>query len=533
MTTRVRFAPSPTGQIHIGNIRTAIFNWLTARGEGGEFILRIEDTDRERSTRDAIDKLLDCMEWLKLDVDEEPLYQSARAATHLEAAERLLESGAAYRPEPKDGEPTPVIFQIPMDTDGLSFVREKGPMSVDVHREVPVTVSKAGVGYAGVSKKGKPIPDAGALAGFSRLEIVDGSGETVFRLDDHLDEIVSGGETFSFEGCASLRFVRKEVIFQDLIKGALSKPLDGMKDLVVVRSDGAPVFHLANVVDDAYQKVTRIIRGDDHVENTYRHLFLFHALGMEPPEYAHLPMIVNQQGKPYSKRDGDAFVGEFRDKGVLSDALFNYLVLLGWSPGDDREKMDRDDIVQAFSLNRVKSHPAKFDMNKLLNLNGQYVAEMDSKTFADLAWDEASKQGLLNAVDRARFSRVAELMRTRTKLISQVDSWGHFFADEIEHDRKALRKFLKKDEVKAAVAAVAERLATLDPYDETTIEALIHEIEDAHGIAQGKLNQPLRVAVTGVTVGAGLYETIALLDPEKAVARIRLALERHADETSL
>ena len=257
MSVRVRFAPSPTGQVHIGNIRAAIFNWLFARHEAGKFLLRIEDTDRERSTPEAVKTILDSMEWLGLDFDEEPMYQSTRKDAHLAAAETLLEKGLAYK-EDKGG---------------------------------------------------------------------TGQGEcVVFKMPD------------------------ETMVFHDEIKGDLQKEAGDMQDLVIVRSNGSPVFHLANVVDDIEMKITHIVRGDDHIENTYRHIALFRAFGAEPPKYAHLPMITNQQGKPYSKRDGDAFVGEFKEKGFLSQALFNYLTLLGWSPGDDKEKMDRDEIIKLFSF---------------------------------------------------------------------------------------------------------------------------------------------------------------------------------------
>ena len=242
MKPRVRFAPSPTGNVHIGNIRAAIFNWLYARHTGGTFLLRVEDTDLERSTPEAIRTLLDCMEWLKLDYDEPVVYQTTQVKKHLAAAEKLLADGRAYK-ENKGGKGDCVIFRMPKDGD---------------------------------------------------------------------------------------------VAYRDLVKGEMRKHAADTQDFVIVRSDGSPVFHLANVVDDITQGVTHVIRGDDHVENTFKHIELFKALGAEPPQYAHLPMIVNHMGKPYSKRDGAAFVGEFREQGYLPDALFNFLVLLGWAPGDDR-----------------------------------------------------------------------------------------------------------------------------------------------------------------------------------------------------
>ena len=253
---RVRFAPSPTGKVHIGNIRAAIFNWLYARHAGGKFLLRVEDTDLERSTPEAIQALIDCMQWLGLDWDEEIFYQTSQREHHLAVAEDLVARGLAYR-ENKGGKGECVIFRMPRE---------------------------------------------GVIA------------------------------------------------YDDLVKGHIEKQAKDTQDFVIVRSDGSPVFHLANVLDDITQGVTHIIRGDDHVENTFKHIMLFRALGAPVPQYAHLPMIVNHAGKPYSKRDGSAFVGEFREQGYLPETLFNYLALLGWAPGDDREIMTREEMTEAFSF---------------------------------------------------------------------------------------------------------------------------------------------------------------------------------------
>ncbi|MCL1857344.1 MAG: glutamate--tRNA ligase, partial [Kiritimatiellaeota bacterium] len=289
---RVRFAPSPTGKVHIGNIRAAIFNYLFARHCGGAFLLRVEDTDLERSTPEAIQTLLECMAWLGLDYDEPELYQTKQTAHHVAMAEELVQRGLAYR-EDKGG---------------------------------------------------------------------TGKGE-----------------------CIIFRMPKEGVVeFEDLVKGTLRKQAVDTQDFVIVRSDGSPVFHLANVLDDITQKVTHIIRGDDHVENTFKHVELFKAFGCTPPQYAHLPMIINQQGKPYSKRDGAAFVGEFRDNGYLPEVLFNFLALLGWSPGDDKEVMSRDELIALFSLDRVKSNPAQFDLKKLEWMNGEYIRRMSPEAYMEV-----------------------------------------------------------------------------------------------------------------------------------------------------
>lgn len=431
MSVRVRFAPSPTGHVHIGNIRAAIFNWLFARHEGGRFLLRVEDTDRERSTQEAIDALLDVMGWLGLDYDEEPVYQSARADAHLAVAETLLSKGLAYK-EDKGG---------------------------------------------------------------------TGKGECViFRMPD------------------------KDMIFQDLVKGELCKASKDLKDFVIVRSDGTPVFHLSNIVDDIDMGITHVIRGDDHVENTYRHVAVYQALGAEAPTYAHLPMVVNQHGKPYSKRDGDCFVGQFREKGFHPDALFNYLALLGWSPGDDREKMTRDEMIAAFTLERVKSAPGQMDMKKLTHMNSVYVAELPLDTFLERVREVLAGEAWAKTADASYFRQVAELMQSRTHVYRYALQWKYFFADEFEYEEKPVRKGLKKEGVGAALSDLMGRLEG-SAFSEADVETALRAAEETAGIREGKLNYPVRVAVTGSATGAGVYETLIVLGKARVLARLAHAVK--------
>ncbi|MCF7853744.1 MAG: glutamate--tRNA ligase [Candidatus Pacebacteria bacterium] len=529
---RVRFAPSPTGNVHIGNIRAAIFNWLFARHEDGTFLLRVEDTDRERSTPEAIANLLSVMEWLGLGYDEQPLYQSTQEKEHLAAARQLIDAGKAYLSAKNEEGRQAVIFRIPWDTAECPAVSSAGPATIQVHPDVPVQIVANGVNYAQVSKKGKPIPAAACLAGFKDLEILDESNHCIFRLNNHIAGVLDNDRSFEVDNAAQFRFTRRQVHFHDLVKGTLAKPLDSMKDLVIVRSDSSPVFHLANVCDDSTQGITHIIRGDDHVENTYRHILLYYALGKTPPTYAHLPMIVNDQGKPYSKRDGDAFVGDFRDKGYLPHALFNYLTLLGWSPGDDREKLSREELIQLFSLERVQSAAARMDLKKLDNLNGQYMAELPfdeflntCRTFAETCdWFDA------DAMDTDYFASVAELLHTRTKRFTDVCEWDYFFREIPDYDEKACGKFFKKLEVRAALTDLAVSLKNLSTFTPETIERAVHAATEKHDIKHGKLNQPLRVAVTGRTTGAGIYETIALLGPRRTETRITHASNTYFGE---
>ncbi len=433
MTVRTRFAPSPTGHVHIGNIRAAIYNWLFARRAGGKYLLRIEDTDRERSTPEAVEAVHAALRWLAIEPDEPPMYQSTRREAHLAAAEKLLSSGRAYR-EDKGG---------------------------------------------------------------------TGKGE-----------------------CVIFRMPGTDMRFHDEIKGDLVKPAADLKDFVIVRSDGSPVFHLANVVDDIAMGVTHVIRGDDHIENTYRHVALFEALGAPAPRYAHLPMIVNAQGKPYSKRDGAAYVGEFRERGFLADALFNYLALLGWSPGGDRELLSRAEMIELFDFARVQSSPAQFDLRKLLWMNGEYMrrlplAEREAQHLADLA-----RHGLAPA-DTAYARRVFEIMGDRIKLFTDTAAQTvYFFTEDYPVDDRAFRKAMAREGAQEHLAEIARRLATAPSFAAADLENLVRAYGEERGVKIGQLVHPLRAAVSGTDVGPGLFEMLETLGRERVAARIARALDR-------
>ncbi len=434
MSVRVRFAPSPTGNIHIGNIRAAIFNWLFARHHGGVFLLRVEDTDRERSTPEAIEALLESLRWLDMEPDEPTLHQSSQTAQHLARADELVRRGLAYR-------------------------EDKG--------------------------------------GTGRGECI------VFRMPS--------------EG---------ELAFDDLVKGRIVKEAADVGDFVIVRSDGSPVFHLANVLDDITQRVTHIIRGDDHVENTFKHLALFRAFQCEPPRYAHLPMIVNAQGKPYSKRDGAAFVGEFREQGFLPEALFNFLALLGWSPGEDREVLTREQMVELFDLDRVKSNAAQFDLRKLLWMNGEHLRHMPVEVFRGHVRAEAAAAGYdLGRLSEEQTNRLAELLQVRVKRVCEIaEAARYFYEDDHGFDGKAVRKRLFKDGVEELLLAVAEEFegASFDP---VALEAALREFAERTGNAFSSLVHPVRVAVSGRAEGPGLFDLLGLLGRERTLARLRRTAE--------
>ncbi len=437
---RVRFAPSPTGKVHIGNIRAAIYNWLYARHVGGKFLLRVEDTDLERSTPEAIQALLECMEWLGLDYDEPVFYQTKNVARHLECVERLLSSGRAYRCErtSRDGKTgTVVMFRMP----------------------------KEGV-----------------------------------------------------------------IEYDDIVKGHMAKKAEDVQDFAIVRSDGSPIFHIANVVDDIDQRVTHIIRGDDHVENTFKHIELFRALGAEPPRYGHLSMIVNTQGKPYSKRDGAAFVGEFREQGYLPEALFNYLLLLGWNPGDDREVLSRDEMVRLFTLEAVHRTAAMFDVRKLQWMNGEYVKMIPAADFRAELQRRVAAAGIpgYDAGERRPdgwWDSLVGQIQPRTKFLNDMPgNCAFFFTEDYPFDEKAVGKRLRKDGVKALLLDLADRFGRLEDFSAASCEALVREL--SHGESMGPWVHPVRVAVSGRMEGPGLFEMLELLGRERTAARLRSAAER-------
>ena len=439
MSVRVRFAPSPTGQVHIGNIRAAIFNWLYARHTCGAFLLRVEDTDRERSTPEAIRTLLDVMEWLGMSSDEPPVYQSARTARHLEVAAAMVAAGTAYR-ENRDGKGECVVCRMP----------------------------KTG-----------------------------------------------------------------HVEYTDAVKGRIRKQAEDTQDFIIVRSDGTPVFHLANVVDDCDMGITHVIRGDDHVENTFKHLQIFRAMGAEPPVYAHLPMIVNHMGKPYSKRDGAAFVGDFQTQGFLPEALFNFLALLGWAPGDDREILSRDEMVAAFDLDRCKSSAARFDIKKLVWMNGEYLRRLPRGTIDGVFRDRLAAAGLdPAAVADETWKAVLDLMIPRTKIFSEVPgNCAFFFTEEYAFDPKAVEKRLRPAGALDLLRQVAELFDGLPEFTAEATEHALRAFGEARNIGMGAMVHPVRVAVSGSGEGPGLFEMLALLGRKRVCARLRgaeRALAGHA-----
>ncbi|MCC8180104.1 MAG: glutamate--tRNA ligase [Planctomycetes bacterium] len=518
---RVRFAPSPTGHVHIGNIRAAIFNLLFARHNGGQFLLRIEDTDRERSTPEAIQTLLEAMEWLGLNYDEEPMYQSAQVEKHVAAAEKMIADGFASR-QPGG----PVILHLDGALIDPAFVSEpREEAEVDVAKG-ELHISLRGVDYVTRGSDGKEYHNPISRDAMPELQVVmeDGAvvdGAPLLSGQPGLADAALGGKP------VKLRFRRRYVFYHDLVLGKLEKPLDSIRDMVIVRSDGTPVFHLANVIDDASQGVTHVLRGNDHVENTYRHLFIFKAVGENPPQYGHFPMIVNAKGKPYSKRDGDAYVGDFREKGYLPECLFNFLALCGWGREDGVEIMSRREMEQYFDLARVSASPAQLNLEKLAWMNGQYLMHTPVEKLVPLVRAELEKDGVQTVdIDPVWLGRLIGLEQERLKTIKDfVANTRFFFTDTVTLDPKAVDKVLKKKDGAglAVLRDLGQRFAALPEWTAAGLEQSAISYGEEAGVKMGDMAQPIRVAITGGTVSRGIWETLELLGRERTLARIAAA----------
>ncbi len=437
---RVRFAPSPTGYLHIGSVRTALFNWLYARHTGGTFVLRIEDTDAARNTAESLRTILDGLRWLGLDWDEGP---------------------------EKDG------------AHGPYFQSQRG----EIYKR-------------------------------------------------RVRELMDKGMAYEHEGAIRFKMTREPIEMRDLIVGKVIRPLNEKEaldpDFVIIRSDGNPVFHFVNVVDDMEMRITHVIRGEDHLSNTPKHIALFRAFGVEPPQYAHIPMILNSDGSKMSKSDArpdfarlaslDAYLAD----GYLPEAMRNYLCLLGWSPKDNREVMPLADIVGLFDLPQIIRHNARFDLDKLFWINGEYIRSMPMEQFA-----AAGRSLLPTGVAPDYVKAVLALVKEKIKLLKDLPAWtNYFFSDQFEYDPEAVKKSCAAPQTGERMRRLAEKFSPIDPWEHKPLETALRVLATELGLKPGDLIHPCRVAVSGKSVGAGLFETLALLGRERVLARLRRASER-------
>lgn len=473
---RVRFAPSPTGYLHVGGLRTALYNYLFARRNGGVFILRIEDTDRTRYVEGAVKDLIDTLRWAGLDFDEGPevggpvgpYVQSERLALYKQHALQLVQSGKAY-----------YAFDTPEDLDEMRKLQEKMRIPPKYDRRAlklsPAEVQK---------KLGAGIP-------------------AVIRMK------VPEAET---------------VAFDDIIRGRVEFASDRIDDQVLMKSDGYPTYHLANVVDDHLMNISHVIRGEEWVSSTPKHVLLYRYFGWEMPRFAHLPLLLNPDKSKLSKRQGDVAVEDYKGKGYLKEALVNFVALLGWNPGDEREIFDLEELVKEFTLERVGKAGAVFNIDKLEWMNVQQIRRKTDDQICDHALPYLAEAGF-GDVPRPQLLRVVALMKDRMNKISDLVTFGgYFFQDPSSYDEESRNKNWKP-ETRSHLGDVVKGLEQIGTFDEKSIEEAIRSAAAAHGIGAGKLIHPLRLALTGISIGPGLFELMAVLGKETCLRRIKRAIE--------
>jgi glutamyl-tRNA synthetase len=464
MRVVTRFAPSPTGMLHIGGVRTALFSWLYARHTGGRFILRIEDTDRERSTEEAVRVILDGMHWLGLEADQEPIYQTQRYERYRAVLSQMLERGLAYR--------------CYCTKEELEAMRQQQ-----------------------LAAKMKPRYDGRCR---DRREPRVGI-EPVIRFKNPLDG---------------------EVIVDDLVHGQVVFQNAELDDLIIARSDGNPTYNFCVVVDDMEMGITHVIRGDDHLNNTPRQINMLRALDASVPIYAHVPMILGPDGAKLSKRHGAVSVLQYQEEGYLPEALLNYLVRLGWAHGD-QEVFTREEMIAAFDIHQVRKAAAAFNPDKLLWLNQQHIMRASTTLLAAGLRDQLERLGVTVAeISVAQLEGVADAQRERARTLREMAQNSIFFFREFESfDEKAAKKHLTPDSV-PLLQALRAALGNAEPWNTTTVHAAINGVADRIGVSLGKVAQPLRVAVTGGAVSPPIDVTVALLGAERTQARIVRAEHR-------
>ena len=485
---RVRFAPSPTGLLHIGGLRTALYNYLLARQTDGAFVLRVEDTDRSRFVPEAEQDVLDSLAWAGLEVDEGPVQggdvgpyrQSERSDRYRAAVDALLDQGHAY-----------VAFDTPEAIEALRERRQAGGHDA--------------LGY-GAATRGE-MENALTLDADEVRRRLDAGDDHVVRLK------VEPGRTVRFE---------------DAVRGPVAFETDTIDDQVLLKSDGMPTYHLANVVDDHAMGITDVIRGEEWLPSTPKHILLYQALGWEPPRFAHLPLIMSPTGGKLSKRSAERLgipvnVRQYREAGYEPEAVLNFLAFLGWNPGTDQERFTLDELVRAFSLDRIGTSGAQFSLDKLDWYNGQVLRDLAPLDLARRA--RPAVEARHGAVDDATLVAAAGLLQERVAKAVDLADAGYLFGDVTEYDEAGLAKRWKEDSA-ALVAAYADRLEAEETFTEASTEAAMREVAEAAGAGFGRIIHPVRLAATGVTVGAGMFETLVAIGRDDTIARLRRAAER-------
>jgi glutamyl-tRNA synthetase len=466
---RVRFAPSPTGYLHVGGARTALFDWLFARKHNGIFVLRIEDTDTERSSDEMTRGILEAMEWLGLHWDEGPHMQSAGFDQHRRAVGRLLDSGHAYH-----------CFCSPELLD---------------QKRKEAAARKTDFKYDRTCLKLAP---------------------------DEVKRRLESGER------AAIRFKVPDgpVVFNDKVVGEVTISSDMIEDFVLLRSNGQPTYHVSVVVDDIEMRITHVIRGADHISNTPKQILLYRALGAPIPVFAHIPLILGPDKTRMSKRHGATSVMAYKDQGILPEAMRNFLALLGWSPGNDQEMFDDEELIRAFSLEGISRANAVFNPDKLSWFNAQYIAKLPHEKLLQYLKPEYVKAGLwrdsLEKEESEWFRFLVDLYRPRAKVLQDFPKQSRMFLiDHVEYDQAAVDKFLKDDTVRANLQKLADRIAALPEFTHHSLEEAVRTLAEELGVKAGVLMNPSRVAITGQAVAPGLFDVMILLGRQKTADRLR------------
>jgi len=465
MTIKTRFAPSPTGFLHIGGARTALYNYLFAKRYGGEFILRIEDTDFERHVKDAVHGIIEAMEWLGLEYDGEVYYQSKRFDIYRKYAQKLLDSGKAYR-----------CFCTKKRLDSLREEQKKNRSSK--------------LGYDG---KCRNIPKEESDRRAKNEEFV-----IRFKMDDKL------------------------LTINDLVHGEVKFDTSLLDDLVIMKSSGTPTYNFSVAIDDMLMGITHVIRGDDHISNTPKQLLIYKALGVEPPKYAHIPMVLGRDGARLSKRHGAKSILEYRDAGFLPNALINYLARLGWGYGD-QEYFTVEELIEKFSLENVNLSAARFDPDKLLAVNAYWIRNSNNKYLLE------HLKPFLKNYDLSKFSEdyllsAIETVKTRAKTLVEMAEMMHFYlVEDVEYEEKGANKFLVP-EIKPILKEVIEEIEK-EPLEEEKFEKFLRGLAEEKRIKLKNIAQAIRVALTGKTVSPGLFEIIKVLGKDKVIKRLNRAIE--------
>jgi len=469
---RLRFAPSPTGYLHVGGARTALFNWLFVRRYGGQFLLRIEDTDRARSTAESTRAIFEGLEWLGLTWDEEVTYQGGNIERHKADAQKLLASGRAYRD-----------FTPPAELDRM---RSEAEARGDTFR---------------FDRKTAELPD------------------------EELQKRIARGDPFAIR----FRVPDGATSWDDLVHGTISFPNKDVDDFVILRSDGSPVYNFAVVSDDVAARITLVMRGDDHISNTPKQIMLYQAMGVALPQFAHLPMIHGMDGKKLSKRHGATAVGDYQHEGILPSAMNNFLALLGWSPGGDREVMTMPEMVELFSTDGLLKKAAIFDPKKLEWMNGQHLSRATAADLESVVNPLVVAAGLTTeaylAEHRDWWLKLLDLLRVRARTTHDiVRQSSAYFTDYVEYEEEAVAKHWKDREgASATLGAVHDRLAHTE-WDAAKMEEALRQLAEERGFSSGKVFQPLRVALVGQLASPGIFDVLVALGREKSLARLDRAV---------